>query len=205
MRFSVANPTQEDSIMKKTISTQEIREIFPGINQLKDQDLAEKIALTWKDAFEHSNWDDLRTVWVDPDITRPVYLVDHVNCIAEMSLQTNAIISKYHPESACDEQLLLALALIHDVSKVLEFDPDEERGCRFSELGHQFQHAVIGACLAHEHGLPTQLVHLIHTHTGLCSIKPNYREGVFFLHMDLCHFRTVLYGSMRESTNPNVR
>lgn len=178
--------------MKANATTATIRELLPAINKLEDQDMAEKIAQIWLELYQQSAWDDLRDVWLDPTIPEKVCLVDHVNCICEMVVQMNEIISKYHPEKRCDNQLLLQLTLMHDVSKIVEFQPSGDK-CEFSHLAFMYQHAMIGAYMAKKYGLPDHLVHLIYSHADKSTTKPLYREGALFHNADHGHFDTVLF------------
>lgn len=170
-----------------------IREVFPSLKELKDQELAGKIAKAWIEAFEMSSWERLEDCWLDPGSDRLVRLVDHINCQADMMEAVNEAIVKYHPDCGCDVELLKELALMHDISKVVEFEPDGNGRCRHSKFDYYYQHALLGAYLAKKYGMPEKLVHLIYTHADKCPTNPQYREGWFFTHIDHLHWDMAMF------------
>lgn len=181
--------------MKKTdVTIQDIKDLLPALNALSNQELADNIAQAWIDAFRLSKWDHIEDVWLTPEADRKIRLIDHVNCIAELAVLTNDIIAKYHPEAKCDTELLVELALMHDVSKLYEFEPDGAGRCRHAEYSRRYQHGLGSYSLAVRYQMPEDLIHLIYAHADCCPIEPQLVEGHLFHHLDHCHFAVTVWG-----------
>jgi hypothetical protein len=178
---------------KKQQTTKDVRDILPPLAQLEDQELAEKIASAWLDAFEQSHFEKLEDVPQNLVFETFVSLVDHVNGLCEMCVSVCRTMKKFYPHVRCDEQLLVAHALMHDISKILEFEPDGNGQYRISALGEQFQHATLGAHLALKHGLGQKMAHLTLTHTAHCDVRATLTEGTLFYYLDHLQYYTVLF------------
>ncbi len=171
-----------------------IRQVFPIIEQLSDTKLAESIASIWMKALKMSNWKHIEDACFSPVLEKGIRLVDHVNVTTTIaSVEMAKLINKYQGEEF-DLDRIIALGLLHDVSKLLEYTPDEDGGYKRSEIGEKIQHGFFGALLAHEEGLSTEMLHLILTHTPQSKMKPQYKEAVLFSHMDLCDADILFYG-----------
>ena len=97
-----------------------IAELFPIIREIRNQDLADRIAAVWLRAWGMSKWERLEDACFNPDIQeRDCRLVDHVNVTTIASLQMAKLIERYQGESF-DYERILTIGLLHDVSKLLE-------------------------------------------------------------------------------------
>ncbi|SBV97289.1 hypothetical protein KL86DPRO_11191 [uncultured delta proteobacterium] len=165
--------------------------ILPLLGYLEDRGLAEKIARAWELAEERGGWDSLEQACFGPHLPK-ARLVDHVNAATESALRVCEIITKYQG-IMFDTQLVVAIGLMHDVCKVLEYEPDGQGGARVSEIGKHLQHGVAGGMLAQEVGMPLEMVHLILTHTPQSTMQPNRIEGVLFAAVDICDANMLHY------------
>lgn len=177
-----------DSTTLKRMTT-----IFPLLDSLVDRDLAEKIARAWEFAEARGGWESIEQACFGPHLPM-ARLVDHVNAATESALCVCEVITK-HQGIAFDTQLIVALGLMHDVCKVLEYEPDGQGGARVSEIGKHLQHGVVGGMLAQEVGMSLQMVHLVLTHTPQSTMQPNCIEGVLFSAVDLCDADMLHYTS----------
>ncbi|WP_101550096.1 MULTISPECIES: HD domain-containing protein [Anaerotruncus] len=170
-----------------------IAELFPIIREIRNQDLADRIAAVWLRAWGMSKWERLEDACFNPDIQeRDCRLVDHVNVTTIASLQMAKLIERYQGESFNYERIL-TIGLLHDVSKLLEYEPDGKGGYRRSFIGEKLQHGFYGAVLAREEGFTEETLHLILTHTPQSKMKPQYKEAILFSYMDLCDADMVFY------------
>ena len=177
--------------MKDDLSICALKEKLPGMEYIIDSSIQEKIYQAWKQAFDESDWDCLEDVWIDPGNERGERLLPHVNRVTAMCKAVSDTLIQ--EGETIDQQLLLTLSLMHDVSKVVEFEPTEDGKCRFSIAGIEMQHGVIGAIIADHVGFDKKMIHLIHSHTKNSGIKPNYPEGRLFQHLDLADFEMVSF------------
>lgn len=170
--------------MKKyALDRAKMSELFPIIDKLKDQQLAQTIADIWADLFERSKWDSVEEINFCPGINN-FTLLSHINAATEGALALSHSIEK-HQNIFFDKDMVIALGLLHDVCKLLEYAPDGDGGSVKTELGHKLQHGAIGAIAAYNAGLSLDMVHLIFTHTPFSKLKPELKEGILFCYVDL--------------------
>jgi hypothetical protein len=78
-----------------------------------------------------------------------------------------------------DRDMLISACLLHDVTKILESEPDPEGAptgdsvlpARKSQIGKALPHAAYAAHMILEKGLPIRLAHLVITHTHACNMR----------------------------------
>ena len=173
-----------------------VRACIPELDLIEDSSLRGSIERIWARAWRNSAWPDLLDCGFSPDA--PSYrLVDHVRAVAQGCLaiaDIGATLQGIH----LDRQRILALALLHDVSKLLETEPDDLKGTRTSELGNLIQHGVLTAHLALEEQLSLDLVHLILTHTPHSKMEPHFLEGIVHYHVDLANAGVILFPAVHR-------
>jgi hypothetical protein len=84
-----------------------------------------------------------------------------------------------------DDQRLLVVALLHDASKLIEYEPDSDGKKQTSEVGRMFPHATLGGFACLSNGLPIDVAHEVVTHTIGCSTRPQSLEGVLLYYVDM--------------------
>lgn len=183
-RSPFPNFDQEVFILKKyALDRAKMSEVFPIIDELKDQQFAQTITDIWSDLFERSMWNSVEEINFCPGINN-FTLLSHINAATEGALALSRSIAK-HQNISFDEDTVIALGLLHDVCKLLEYAPDGNGGCVKTELGRKLQHGAIGAIAAYNAGLSLDMVHLIFTHTPFSKLKPELKEGILFCYADL--------------------
>jgi putative nucleotidyltransferase with HDIG domain len=160
-----------------------ISKYLPAINLIGDRELARKVANVWVKMLQISRWNDIVDLKFKEGYNKS--LIDHVNSTTECALQVSRIISKYHGIEF-DEDKLIALGLLHDASKAVEYEMDQNGQVVKSRTGLLIQHGVLTAMLAREEGISEELQHMIITHTHDQNMDPAFREGVLFRYVDLC-------------------
>jgi putative nucleotidyltransferase with HDIG domain len=163
-------------------------------DRIADTELRTKVAATWDAAIASSTCteplDQLPFDLRAPD--EP--LVDHICQVVEAALAL-APIAEAALGKRLDRDILLAACLLHDVDKVIVFEPDERGWFRRSATGRRMGHGVAGAILCREHGLPDDVVHLVLTHTVTSAIPPEPPEGVVLHYADLFAADVALHGA----------
>lgn len=163
-------------------------------DRIADAELRTKVAATWDAAIASSTCpeplDRLPFDLHAPD--EP--LVSHVCRVVEAAFAL-APIAEAVLGKRLDRDLLLAACLLHDVDKVIVFEPDEHGWFRRSATGLRMGHGVTGAILCREHGLPDDVVHLVLTHTITSTLPPEPPEGVVLHYADLFAADVALYGA----------
>lgn len=153
-----------------------LRELEPGTR--------EAIARIWQETLEESRW--ARLTDCPYAVDRPgVSLVAHHNAVTEGALALGAVEERHGDGRApFDRRTVIAIGLLHDVSKLVEYEPDGE-GCRPSELGRRLQHAVYAAGKVLAAGLPLDVVEVVVNHTPQSKRYPDSPDGLLIYYADV--------------------
>ena len=167
-----------------------IARYMPIIRQIRNEQTAEKIADVWIEMLRLSTWDSIDAAAFKEGMAGK-NLVSHVNSTTESALAVSRIVNKYHG-IVFDEDRLITIGLLHDVDKMIEYEIDHDGEIVISETGRKIQHGVMSAILAYNSGFSTDIIHLILTHTPTQNMKPIYREGILFGHIDICDWELLV-------------
>ena len=155
-------------------------ELIPELNWIKDSSTREKCAAVWLELIEEGGWNEkgLDKTLVDTSICYED-LVTHTRRVTQSvkafydSLKGNLA----DDVGPCDEDVLIAGSILHDVAKLIELDIDPKDGTPFTtDRGYMFKHSTSGAYYAKKHGLCDEIVHAILAHSPFIS-PPNALES----------------------------
>ena len=168
-----------------SISKEHLEELFPSLKDIQDTELREKIYLIWNEVLGRGNWEKLE----DIKMSVPLYMINfvkHTNSTTQSAVAMAKVISEVHGYEI-NYDYLIAIANLHDVSKVLENDPapESEKGLKHSELGDYFQHGLLGGYYAEKYGLPTAISAGIVCHAGNNTTLPRNLETIIVTYADL--------------------
>ena len=158
-----------------------IRGLLPEINDLHDKALAEKVVQIWDEMWEESKWERIEDS--PKSLNATAYkLIPHVRSVAQGCMgMARTVTANYGIPVQHD--VLLAAALLHDASKLVEEEPDGA-ACKKTQLGRLVQHGIYTAHKALALGIPLDIVHLIITHTHASGMPPKTIEGVILHYID---------------------
>jgi putative nucleotidyltransferase with HDIG domain len=135
---------------------EQIRDAFPELESIEDDDLREKTVAVWTLALERGGWRDIQDIphtWNIPELNT----VDHLRGVYKVAMASADIQEEFYGISV-DRDPVRVIALTHDVGKALEYtahvdddllvDPDPEY------VGDNIPHQLSGYALAFEVGLP---------------------------------------------------
>lgn len=159
-----------------------IRQAIPYIDQIKDERLREQVLQVWVRAWEETCWKDIADVPFDLHVAG-CSLVEHTNFVVSSAIAM-ASIARNIWQLEVDTDVLLAGAVLHDVSKVVEQQPEEGKLGKKSPIGENMVHGAYGTHLALDAGLPLSVVHIINCHTPQVSMVPKTLEGILLSHAD---------------------
>lgn len=143
---------------------------FPYLDTIDDRDLRDGVVAAWTRSLAETDWSLPEVPWFPPiqrDLGLPdERLVDHVNDVCALASKAADTMSARRPD-AISTDLVVAGALVHDVSKLYEFD-SEGATLAYDLLGHPYYgiHVVLDA------GLPVELAHVVLAHTGRTNVQP---------------------------------
>jgi len=164
----------------------DILSLLPEIDMIGDHALREQVANVWDVALERSSFDDLRSI----PFTLLIEELDDT-LIEHTGRVTRTAIAAGKARGDVDMDIVVAGAILHDVGKVLEYEPGPGGVVVKSEMGKRLRHPVSGASLAQELGLPLGVVHIIAAHAGEGNMVSRTPEAILIHHCDMIDFETT--------------
>lgn len=160
-----------------------VREVFPELEEIDDDDLREKTVAAWVLAMEENGVEDLTSVpWLPPDQERldlgEEWLVDHVREVAAGGLALAELLNDSR-DAGIDTDIVVAGGLLHDVSKLYEFHGFEPTAIH-DMLGHPYY----GIYVAGSVDLPPELVAITVNHTPVTNVDPASVEAALVSRAD---------------------
>ena len=173
--------------------TQEIIELWPELEWIKDNDLREKTARTWELALERSvlTADDLRTIpftlLCGPDLK--VSFMDHKRAVVHISRDCGIKMNEFFKdELPVDMDVLIAGAILADVGKLLEYVLDDNGKAVQGTYGKYLRHPFSGVSIAEECGVPEEVCHIIAAHATEGDLVKRSTEAYVVHHADFMTF-----------------
>jgi putative nucleotidyltransferase with HDIG domain len=168
------------------------------LDGIRDQDLRNKVVKTWVTACAKGNWktgDELKrmpfTLLAE---THGVSFVEHTIAVTEGAVAlARAQMEAYQKlPYRIDFDKLYAGALLHDVGKLLEIQPDGSGGYQKSPAGKYARHPISGGILASEHGIPDDIINMIVCHSKEGDGRPKVVETIFIHQADFATFDPLM-------------
>ncbi|MFB6166376.1 MAG: HD domain-containing protein [Haloarculaceae archaeon] len=149
-----------------------VRETFPELDDLEDPDLRVGVVDAWASAMADTGIEDLGGVPWLPPVQRELglddeYLVPHVRDVVACATAMVDRLTARRPDLAIDRDVVLAGALVHDVSKLYEFDGGER-----TAIGGLLGHPHYGVAVVDAAGLPVDVAHVVLAHTDRTAVEP---------------------------------
>ena len=181
------------------IAEADIQKLFESIlTRIEDADLRKKTVRAWTLACERGGWKSVAELQAVPFTlltnTRGVNFIEHTIAVTEGAYQLAVAQEQAYREMpyAIDHDRLLAGGLLHDVGKLLEFEPDGKGGYRKSRLGMCARHPISGTAVAYEVGLPDEVLNTIACHAKEGDGRPQCVETVLIHQADFATFNPLV-------------
>jgi putative nucleotidyltransferase with HDIG domain len=178
----------------------DIYKLLPEIEHIDDHELREKVALVWEVALDRSAFDSLDSIpftLLIEDLEDT--LIEHTGRV------TRTAVAAAMARGDMDMDTVVAGAILHDVGKVLEYEPGPGGKVVKSEMGKRLRHPVSGAALAQELGLPLDVVHVVAAHAGEGNMVSRSPEAILIHHCDMIDFETTKARLGRGSSAPTPK
>ena len=169
--------------MKLDFNINNLLEEIPQIKLIKSEELREKIVKAWELAYCNSNFESLSEARFNK-FNDYVTLCQHTRSVTEASIQIAKVLSKEYPYEI-DYDALICIASLHDISKLLENEPDGNGGVQQTEIGRCYQHSFYSAHYCVEVGMPHKITSAIFAHTHNTKTIPTNIEGIIVTYADL--------------------
>lgn len=177
-----------------------IRDVFPEVGELNDQDLRDGVLIAWTRAMQENGVNDLYAVPWFPPLQEELdlhdeYLVPHVREVTQCAMEIARIIAR-DQETILNIDLLIAGGLIHDISKLYEYHGETE-----TKLGNLFGHPYTGVYVTITSDLPVELGHIVLSHTDLTNVEPALLEAEIVKRADEVSFAAIQARSTNDLRN----
>jgi putative nucleotidyltransferase with HDIG domain len=158
------------------VTRETVERCFP-LADIEADDLREGVAAAWTSAVEETGV-DLETVPWFPPVQRALgiddeSLVDHVIDVYELADGMAETLNRRRGTPDVDVDLVRTGALVHDVSKLYEYEEGEE-----TVVGDLLGHPHYGVHVVARAGLPAEVQHVVLSHTRRTSVDPATLEAV---------------------------
>jgi hypothetical protein len=169
----------------------EIKQLFPELEQIRDAALREKVVDVWEDSIRGGGWTvaELKQIpftLLAGDID--IRFLEHVRTCARMSIAIYDVLKDaYGDRMPLHKDHLIAGALLADAGKPIEYvrkDGKPAKGPRGDLLRHPF--SGVGMCW--KHGLPDEVMHVVATHSKEGDHVQRTLESIIFHHADFVDF-----------------
>lgn len=176
-----------------------VRAVFPELEAIDDEELRAGVIRAWTTAMEENDIDDLAEIpWLPPTQRElgldDEWLVPHVRDVTACAIAlAETVLDRRVVDLSLDT--VVAGALVHDVSKLAEFNGMEETKV-YDLLGHPYYgvHVVVAA------DLPVELAHVVLSHTSRTRVEPATIEAELVKRAD-----EVAAATIRARTTDDLR
>jgi hypothetical protein len=174
----------------------ELTKLIPEFNQIKSDDLREKVVAVWQEALEIGGWSlaDLDrmpyTLLIENvDITFP----EHVSVVCKLCIAMEEVLKSFYGDRYdIDRDTLIAGALLADVGKLIEFR-EKDGVYEWASMYKYLRHPFTGVGLCFKHGIPEEVMHVIATHSWEGDKFKRRPESIIFHHADFTDFDLTKY------------
>lgn len=172
-----------------------VADLLPEISEIKDDRLRQQVIGCWEEAIAFRGWSEelLRNIpFTLLAEGVKITFIDHVRAVCRMCIACDDVLNDIHGylKAPVNRDLLIAGALLADVGKLMEFEIVDGQPVK-SDYGKHIRHPFSGVGLAFKHGLPSEVMHIIATHSKEGVGEQRLAESIIFHHCDFIDFELV--------------
>lgn len=169
--------------------------LLPEIADIRDKETQDKVIACWEEAIQFRGWTEelLRNIpFTLLAENVKITFIDHVRAVCRMCIAVDDVLNELHGpnKTPINRDYLIAGALLADVGKLLEFEIVNGKPIK-SSYGKHIRHPFSGVGLAFKHGLPSEVMHIIATHSKEGAGEKRSPESIVFHHCDFIDFDLV--------------
>lgn len=185
--------------MTVTIDEAGLVKLFPEIERIESEPIRRAVVAIWREIGAECGWESFEEIPKNLEAESNRRLTDHIRTVTRMALAL-AEVGTAESGTACNSDHLIAMCLLHDVSKPLECEPVPGASplpngvlpARKSRLGKLLQHAVYATHKVLAHGLPIEIAHAVNTHTHHSALRSSTIEASYLFYADYADADSVI-------------
>lgn len=181
---------------------QTIRDSLPEVDEIKNEELREKVILAWVMALKETSFASLEDV--DSGGRKGFPMIEHLRGVANMALGAAEGMEKVSPAISINRDTLIAGALCHDIGAPFQYDPKniEKWKKEIGLMGNPaIRHPVYGVHISMKAGLPLEVVHIVGAHSPEGDFLRRSVECTIVYHVD-CLWWEIIYRAKRNEPSP---
>jgi putative nucleotidyltransferase with HDIG domain len=169
----------------------EIKELWPELKWIKDENLRRQIEDTWILALKESqltikDLHDIPFTLLVKDCR--VTFMQHKRAVVHIAYESAKIMAHFFGNDLpIDMDVVVAGAILADVGKLLEYDKVDGKAV-VSNFGKYVRHPFSGVGLAMKCGVPEKVCHIIAAHAGEGDLVKRSTEAYIVHHADFMSF-----------------
>ena len=173
---------------------EEIIKAIPELELIKDAELREKTIAVWEDAMRDGGWtmEQIQRMPFSVHVENcNITFLEHVSTVCKMCVAVADVLKNaYGERTQINYDTLIAGALLADVGKLIEY---EEKDGKITKAGRgqHLRHPFTGVAMSHVRGIPSEIQHVIATHSKEGELMIRSNESVIFHHADFIDFDLV--------------
>jgi hypothetical protein len=173
-----------------------VLDLLPEINHIQDENLKKKVISCWQEAIDFREWkkEELLTIPFTLLADNPnIKFIEHVRTCCKMAIACDQVLTEAYGnrKTIVNRDYLIAGSLLADVGKLFEYAKDENGFLIKSDYGMHIRHPFSGVGLAFKHGVPSEVMHVIATHSKEGVGEKRSPESIIFHHVDFIDFDLV--------------
>lgn len=169
----------------------EIKELFPELNEIRDAALREKVVDVWEDAITTGGWQPKELTQIPFTLLAgdiKMMFIEHVRSCCQMCLAIEKVLNGIWAERMpINHDHLIAGSLLADVGKPIEYVRENGKIVK-GKRGDHLRHPFSGVGLCWKHGLPDEVMHIVATHSKEGDHVQRTPESLIFHHADFIDF-----------------
>ena len=169
-----------------------LADYFPEFNDIEDAALRAKTAATWQRAMELGGLetrDDLDRLPFTLLLDTGANFMQKTQGMVKMAVAAARIFTETYGDLVpISMDYIISGAILLDVGKLVEIEPDGKGGWRKSETAKVVRHPVFGAMLCWEQGIPVEICNMVAFHSSEGAGHPRAPESWIMHHVDFIMF-----------------
>jgi hypothetical protein len=175
---------------------EQVLELLPEINEIKDAGLRGKVINCWEEAIAFRSWTNAELTSIPFTLLAEsvkIYFIEHVRTCCRMAVACDKTLEEAYGKrkTPVNRDYLIAGSLLADVGKLFEFEKKADGSIVKSVYGKHLRHPFSGVGLAFKHGLPSEVMHVIAVHSKEGEGEKRLPEAIIFHHVDFIDFELV--------------